>query len=77
MTLRTLIEGIMEKFPALRANDKKLILVVWNQQGLELTQEQTSYILTCCANPETVRRLRQKIQEEGHLWPEKKQQTFC
>ncbi len=77
MQLKELIEDIMRIDPELRDDDKSLLLEVWRRQGLRLDDPQKKFIQDFGTNPESVRRTRQKIQEEGHLWPEKKQQTFC
>lgn len=47
-----------------RDNDRVLQLQVWEQMGFNLTTAQESKFLNVAA-PETVRRMRQKYQEQG------------
>ena len=50
-----------------RNSDKALIVRVWEQQGFHLNLWQTQQFFRS-ASPETVRRIRQKVQEKG-LYP--------
>ena len=63
---RKLILDILEKHPVTRGNDLELILKVWEYQGLHLTPQQL-YLIHKVYTPETIRRTRQKIQEEGYF----------
>jgi len=77
MELRKLVEMVLDRHPETRRDDRKLILAVWKCQGLSLTEAQIAYVTCYCTIPETIRRMRQKIQEEGHFWPEQKQGELC
>lgn len=59
-----IIERILRDFPETRNSDKRLILKVWESQGLYLTEAQ-AYKFFEVSSPETIRRVRQKIQESG------------
>jgi len=61
-----LVKEILASYPETRSDDKKLILKVWEAQGLILTPEQKNLFKTCFST-ETIRRTRQKIQEEGQF----------
>lgn len=50
-----------------RNSDKILLLQVWHSLGLDLTPAQTAKFLEL-PTPETIRRVRQKLQESG-LYP--------
>lgn len=51
---------------ASRNDDKRLILKVWQELGLVLTLEQHELFMSKrIPSPETIRRTRQKLQEEG------------
>lgn len=55
---------------ALRANDRLLQLAIWRDDGLFLTPEQERKFMEV-SNPETIRRERQIIQEQGYFLPSK------
>lgn len=48
-----------------RDSDRRLILDVWRDEGLVLTPTQEEMFLYKVSSPETIRRLRQKFQEQG------------
>ncbi len=50
----------------LRGNDRLLQLSIWRDEGLILTPEQERKFMSITA-PETIRRTRQKVQEDGHF----------
>lgn len=47
-----------------RSNDRLLILSVWEDEGLHLTTDQQHKFMQV-SSPETIRRTRQKIQQDG------------
>ena len=59
-----LVEQMLKNFPDTRNSDIRLILAVWTREGLELSPEQYAKIQKC-SNPESIRRTRQKLQENG------------
>jgi hypothetical protein len=68
---KQLVQKILEKKPGTRASDRKLIIEVWEAQGLVLSNEQKHKIRYIVMAPETIRRARQLIQERGLFRPVK------
>lgn len=61
----------LEGNAALRQNDKLLCLSVWEDEGLYLSTSQQRKFMEV-SSPETIRRTRQKVQEDGYFrLPEK------
>ena len=65
--MRTLpvVEYVLLNYRSARDSDIDLIIRVWQQEGLKLTYQQTELLKDKCSKPETIRRLRQKLQEQG------------
>lgn len=63
-----LVKMILRDNPETRGDDLKLLLKVWEFQGLKFNEKQ-KYMFTRVMNPETIRRTRQKIQELGLYRP--------
>jgi hypothetical protein len=67
------VKALLEKYPHLRDNDNKLIATIWKQDlknmGINLDIATYNflqlYALGELTNAETIRRVRQKIQEEN------------
>lgn len=71
----SLVEAVLRDQERPRANDKLLQLLVWKRQGLILAQEQEKLFLSeQIADPETIRRTRQKLNEQGRYLPSKEVQ---
>lgn len=66
--IHKMVEKILSNDERSRNSDKWLILKVWESQGLYLTEAQ-SYKFFSVASPETIRRIRQKLQESGKYQP--------
>ena len=66
-----LVRQILAQFPETRSDDKELIIRAWEAQGLILSFYQKQKLRTIFSN-ETIRRSRQKIQEEGLFPPDEK-----
>lgn len=64
MIVSKLVERILSQDEASRSNDKRLWLAVAKYYGLEFTKEQMSKFFDM-PSFETVRRIRQKLQEQG------------
>lgn len=75
MTTTQLIEKILSERTQTRSDDKMLILAVWDQLGLKLTQEQID-IFYDLPSTETIRRVRQKLQEQGRYLATENVQQF-
>ncbi len=65
------VETLLKKHPELKDNDNKLISVFWlNEIGTETIEHMTAFQLlqfvanSELTNPETIRRVRQKLQEQ-------------
>ncbi len=74
-----LIETIIIKNKDAKRNDKLLLLEVWKNEGLKLTDEQRDYFLRFCTTPETITRHRRELQQnKDWLFPEEvtKQRSF-
>jgi hypothetical protein len=59
-----LVISLLTEHPWLVENDKFLLLAVWRQQGLSLTQEQKEVWFNDCATPESITRVRRKAIED-------------
>lgn len=60
-----IIKYCFAHYPETKSNDKLLMLRVWEFQGLTLLPRQQKMFLHKLKHPETIRRRRQKIQEEA------------
>jgi len=70
---KNIVEKILEEYPNTRNSDKALYLKAFEQFGLILTDEQKKKFLTMPVNFESIRRSRQKIQnEEKKYLPDEK-----
>ncbi len=58
------VEKILRDYPQTRSSDKLLLLYVWHNMGLILTEKQMEKFMDM-PSTETIRRIRQKIQENG------------
>jgi hypothetical protein len=63
--IHKLVESALQKWEETRDSDKKLILAVWYLQNPNYEQDFRKFFLGQGANPETIRRIRQKLQEQG------------
>lgn len=64
MIVSQLVRQLLQSKPQARNSDRYLIMAVWHLQGLELSPEQRAKFMEV-SSPETIRRIRQKIQEAG------------
>jgi hypothetical protein len=64
----TLTEKALQLYPETRNDDKKLILAVWWLQDNEYELNFRKFFQYKAISPETIRRTRQKLQEQG-LYP--------
>lgn len=64
MTTREKVEAILKYDVASRSSDKRLVVIFLQKSGLDLTEEQIKKFYAM-DDLWTVRRCRQKIQEEG------------
>ena len=64
-----MVERVLRDNPEARGDDKVLMLIIWKEQGLKLTDEQIDFFRTHCLSPESIRRNRQLIQEGGRYRP--------
>jgi len=65
---------ILSSNPAARNSDKVLILEMWRMQDLHLTPDQQQKFMEV-SSPESIRRARQKIQENGEFLADEKVQA--
>jgi hypothetical protein len=59
-----LVVSLLTNHPWLVEDDKFLLLAVWKQQGLTLSQEQKEAWFNDCATPESITRIRRKLIED-------------
>ena len=59
--IRNKVENILASQPETRNSDKKLLLAVWEQQGLVLSHTQRQTFLDKCATAESVTRARRLL----------------
>lgn len=71
MTVTDLIERILSEKQICRNSDRHLIIAVWQALGLALTKEQIDKFMDL-PSAETIRRVRQKLQENGAYLPDEK-----
>ncbi len=65
MKTKALVSQVLLSYHIARNSDRYLILHVWERQGLVLNPEQRKLFLRDVSSPETIRRMRQKFQEQG------------
>lgn len=75
MTTTQQIETVLRERVQTRSDDKMLILAVWEELGLKLTKEQIE-VFYDLPSTETIRRVRQKLQEQGKYLATKEVQQF-
>jgi hypothetical protein len=77
MRTKKLVERVLELKPEARDNDKLLMLYVWQMQGLHMSKGQLEAFKKA-SSPESIRRTRQKLQEEGQYLasPEVEEQRY-
>lgn len=68
----TLTEKALQLYPETRSDDKKLILAVWWLQDNDYELNFRKFFQYKAISPETIRRTRQKLQEQG-LYPATKE----
>lgn len=66
MRVTPIIKDVLRDNPKARDSDKELLLDVWQTLGLYLTIDQRA-IFRNMPSTETIRRIRQKIQEKGEF----------
>jgi len=66
----TCIRYILAHYPEARNNDKLLMLLYWELvDKIQIPKEFRQAFLYKATHPETIRRMRQKIQEQGDYLP--------
>ena len=68
-TVEGLVKHCLKECPETRSSDRKLMLRVWELQGFRLSSKKQAFFLKVAA-PETIRRIRQKLNEIGQYLPE-------
>lgn len=66
MNITERVKNIMQAVPATRSSDKELLIVYMQKAGMDLTPSQIAMYREL-PSMETIRRIRQKIQENGEL----------
>ena len=64
MRTKDKVARVLDQKPEARDNDKLLMLYVWQIEGLNLSESQLKKWKEV-SSPESIRRMRQKFQEEG------------
>lgn len=62
---KQLTEKALRERPETRSNDRKLIYLVWWLQDKNFASDFANFFLNKAISPETIRRYRQKLQEQG------------
>lgn len=70
MTIKKKIENILNDYPITRNSDIELILRIWELEGIHFNPR-TRAMIKECTSPETIRRVRQKLQEGGKYLADK------
>lgn len=68
------VRDMLKNNPETRNSDMELLFAIWQENGVGLTTFQKETIKNCFT-PETIRRTRQKIQENGEYLPTEKIKT--
>jgi hypothetical protein len=63
--IENLVEKILREEPRARDDDAYLIFRVWDYQGFPVPEDVRNKIISFACSSESVRRVRQKIQEAG------------
>ena len=58
------VEQILERRPETRSSDKKLLLQIWENEGLTLSETQKQTFLDKCSTAESVTRVRRKLKDK-------------
>lgn len=66
MRVKDKVARVLSQKPETRDNDKLLMLYVWQIEGLNLSESQLK-VWKNASSPESIRRMRQKFQEEGEF----------
>lgn len=66
MNISERVKNILKAVPATRSSDKELLIVYMQKAGMDLTPSQIA-LFKDLPSMETIRRVRQKIQENGEL----------
>lgn len=64
MNISERVENILKAVPATRSSDKELLIVYMQKAGMDLTPSQIA-LFKDLPSMETIRRIRQKLQEDG------------
>lgn len=64
MTITQQVENILRAVPSTRSSDKDLLIIFMQKSGMDLSSDQIERFKNM-PSPETIRRVRQKIQEGG------------
>jgi len=77
MRTKDKVARVLDQKPEARDNDKLLMLYVWQIEGLNLSESQLKKWKEV-SSPESIRRMRQKFQEEGQYLasPEVEEQRY-
>lgn len=70
--VQKLVEQALQTWEETRDSDRKLMLAVWYLQDPEYESNFRKFFLDEAASPETIRRMRQKLQEQGKYLASKK-----
>lgn len=70
--IQSLVEKALQTWEETRDSDRKLMLAVWYLQNPEYEVNFRKFFLEQAASPETIRRIRQKLQEQGKYPASKK-----
>lgn len=65
MRASAIIEGVLRDAPASRSSDRELYILVWEKYGFFMSATQKAKFRELPSS-ETIRRVRQKLQEQGH-----------
>ena len=70
MNTKTRVESILKYCPKARNSDKELLVIYLQKSGMELTDKQIEVFMNM-PSTESIRRIRQKLQEEGKYLADK------
>ena len=67
-----LVERALKELPITRGSDRHLIVAVWHFQKPSWRLDPAKFVLNDAIMPETITRIRRKLQEQGLYLPEDK-----
>lgn len=76
MRVKNKVEQLLQTRPELRSSDRKLLLSLWESEGLQLNEIQKRTFLERCTTPESITRARRALRAKYPGTEEVEQERF-